>query len=511
VEERVDSGTKCLEFKNVSKEFPGVRALSDVSFSVDCGEVHALMGANGAGKSTLIKILARVLQQTHGDVLVLGESVSKAGARNIRTFGIDFVFQELELVPGFTAAQNIMIGIEPRMKTGFVDWKRMIREAQEALDSFMPGAVDASAQVLELSVAQQQIVCIIRALYRDPKILVLDEPTSRLSASETDALFDAIGRLRAERDITILYVSHRLEEIFRICDRVTVLRDGVYTGTWALGDITREEVVYKMVGEVQSSESCRLPSQELQDLTPELAVEDLSISGLIENVSFEVKPGQVVALTGAVGSRKTELIDAIIGIREKSGGRVLIRGAEVNLNSPYSAKKHGICLIPEDRRRHGVISDFSVRENTTIAFLREFTNRLHLISQRQETRTVRELCAKLDVKMPSTEVAVKTLSGGNIQKVLVAKWLIGDSNVYFFDEPTVGIDVKGKSEIHALIRELAAGGKAVVVASSDVDEAINVSDLMIVLFGGRVVGRRISCEASREEVVYMTMGGRTSA
>ena len=508
----MDTGAAFLEFRSITKEFPGVKALSDVSFSVDRGEVHALMGANGAGKSTLIKILARVVRQTSGDVLLLGDSLSKASAKSIRSFGIDFVFQELELVPGFTAAQNIMIGIEPRMRSGLIDWKRMAREAQQALDAFMPGAVDASAMISELSVAQQQIVCIIRALYRNPRILVLDEPTSRLSASETDALFEAIGRLRSEREITIIYISHRLEELYRICDRVTILRDGVYTGTWPLEDITREEIVFKMVGTVQESGERRKSSFEKTDGgTPELKVENVSLARLIENVSFEIKPGQVLALTGAVGARKTELIEAILGSREMSEGRVFFRGEEVRLSSPHAAKKYGICLIPEDRRTYGVVSEFTVRENITIAFLRKFTNRLHLISRRREIEAVNELREKLDIKTPSNEVAVKTLSGGNIQKVLVAKWLIGDSNVYFFDEPTVGIDVKGKREIHDLIRGLAAAGKAVVVASSDVDEAIDVSDVMIVLFGGRVVGQRISSETNREEVVYMTMGGATNA
>jgi ABC-type sugar transport system ATPase subunit len=507
----VDSDKTCLEFKSISMDFPGVRALNDVAFSVKSGEVHALMGANGAGKSTLIKILARVYQQTSGDVLLRGESISRASAGNIRSFGIDFVFQELELVPGFTVAQNIMIGIEPKTRLGLVDWKRMLEEAQQSLDRFMPGVVDASAQIADLSVAQQQIVCIVRAFHRKPKILVLDEPTSRLSASETDALFDTIVRVKAERDITIIYISHRLEEIFRICDRVTILRDGVYTGTWSLAETTKEEIVYKMVGNVQSSSETHRACRTLQDVDAELSVEGLSVAGLLANVSFEVKPGQVVALTGAVGSRKTELIEAVTGTREISEGRVLIRGEEVRLSSPRSAKKYGMCLIPEDRRKHGVISDFTVRENTTIAFLKKFATKFGLIKQSQELAAVKDLCSKLDVKTPSTEVAVKTLSGGNIQKVLVAKWLVGDSSIYIFDEPTVGIDIKGKREIHELIQGLAADGRAVVVASSDVDEAIAISDVMMILFDGKVVGRRVSCEANREEVVYMTMGGKASA
>lgn len=498
----------CLEFKDICMEFPGVKALSNVSFQIKSGEVHALMGANGAGKSTLIKILARVYHQTSGDILLRGESLSKASAGSIRDYGIDFIFQELELVPGFTVAQNIMIGIEPRNKLGLIDWRKMTREAQKALDAFMPGVVDASVQVSELSVAKQQLICIVRALYRNPKILVLDEPTSRLSAPETDALFEAIRRIRAEREITIIYISHRLEELFKICDCVTILRDGVYTGTWPLKEITQEEIVYKMVGQVQKNESHRALDASLADRAPALKVEHLSVPDLINDVSFEVRPGEILVLTGAVGARKTELIETLMGIRTYSEGTVTLHGRPVKLTGPRSAKKHGVCLIPEDRRKNGIISEFSVRENTTIAFLRRFTGRLGLIRHGKERAEVEEFCSKLQVKTPNTEVAIKTLSGGNIQKIVVTKWLVGDSSVYFFDEPTVGIDVRGKSEIYALIHELAAQGKAVVVASSEIDEAIDISDHMVILFNGRVVAQRMSCQASREEIVYLTMGGR---
>lgn len=353
----MSSEKACLEFQNIGMEFPGVKALSDVSFSIGQGEIHALMGANGAGKSTLIKILARVYQQTSGDILLHGQSLSKSTAGNIRDYGIDFIFQELELVPGFTVAQNIMIGIEPRSKAGLIDWTRMTSEAQKALDGFMPGVVDASAQISELSVAKQQIVCIVRALYRNPKILVLDEPTSRLSASETDALFDAIRRCKAEREITIIYISHRLEELFKICDHVTILRDGVYTGTWPLGEITQEELVYKMVGVVQGSGEHRPMDPALEGKEPVLKVEHLSVRGLIEDVSFAVRPGEILALTGAVGSRKTEIIEAIMGIRGTDAGTVTLDGKEIRLTGPRSAKRHGICLIPEDRRRNGIVPD----------------------------------------------------------------------------------------------------------------------------------------------------------
>lgn len=496
----------CLEFKNICMEFPGVKALSDVSFAINTGETHALMGANGAGKSTLIKILARVYQQTSGDVILNGENLNKVTPGNIRDHGIEFIFQELELVPGFTVAQNIMIGIEPR-KGGMVDWKKMNEFAQKALDDFMPGVVDATESIDNLSVAKQQLVCIVRALSRNPKILVLDEPTSRLSATETEALFEAIRRVRTRQEITIIYISHRLEELFKICDCVTILRDGVYTGTWPLSEMTQEDIVYRMVGQVKKSGEHLPPNPEMLAKKSIFDVEHLNLPGVIEDVSFHVRPGEILALTGAVGAKKTEIFETIMGIRPGGTGTVRINGQEAKISGPRSAKNHGICLIPEDRRKNGIIQDFSVRENMTFAFMKNYVNKLGLIKQVEERTTVQELCQRLQVKTPNTEVAVKTLSGGNIQKVVVGKWVVGDSVVYFFDEPTVGIDVRGKSEIYDLIRELASQGKAIVVASSEIDEAIDISDNMVILYNGRVVANIVSCEADREDVVRLTMGG----
>lgn len=495
-----------LEFRNINMEFPGVKALSDVSFGIKKNEIHALMGANGAGKSTLIKILARIYAQTGGDILLNGESISKATARNIRDYGIDFIFQELELVPYFSVAQNIMIGHEPR-KGGLLDMKTMRREAQKALDDFMPGAVDASVPVNQLSVAKQQIVSIVRAIHRNPKILVLDEPTSRLSSTETEALFAAIRKLREKQDLTIIYISHRLEELFQICDRVTILRDGKYTGTWNLSEITQADVVYHMVGEVAKNTEHKRPDASLDTMQPALEVENLTVDGVIDNISFKVRPGEIVALAGAVGAKKTETFEAIMGIIPGASGVVRKDGREIQLKGAKDAKRKGLCLVPEDRRRDGVVVDFSVRENTTYAFLKNFTTKLGLIKQHYERNKVKELSQRLLVKTPSTETLVKTLSGGNIQKVVVAKWLTGNSDVYFFDEPTVGIDIKGKNEIYDIIRELAAQGKAVVVASSEIDEAINISDNIVVLYNGRVVGNRVSCDARHEEIVFLTMGG----
>lgn len=495
-----------LEFRNINMEFPGVKALSDVSFGIKKNEIHALMGANGAGKSTLIKILARIYTQTSGNIFINGEDISKANSQNIRDYGIDFIFQELELVPYFSVAQNIMIGHEPR-KGGLVDWKAMKQEAQKALDDFMPGIIDASVPVNELSVAKQQIVSIVRAIHRNPKILVLDEPTSRLSATETDALFTAIRRLKEKQDLTIIYISHRLEELFQICDKVTILRDGKYTGTWNLAEITKEDVVYHMVGEVKRNTEHRIVGEEITSAQPALEIEHLKVPGVIEDISFAVRPGEILALAGAVGAKKTETFEAIMGIRPGAEGTIRKNGQEIKLKGATDSKHKGICLVPEDRRRDGVVVDFTVRENTTYAFLRNFTSKFGIIRQHFEKASVKEICERLLVKTPSTETYVKNLSGGNIQKVVVAKWLTGDSDVYFFDEPTVGIDVKGKNEIYEIIRTLAAQGKAVVVASSEIEEAISISDNIVVLYNGRVVGNVVSSEARHEEIVYLTMGG----
>ncbi len=502
----MDNQISALAFNNITMDFPGVKALDDVSFQVNKGEIHALMGANGAGKSTLIKILARVYQQTSGDILLDGESLKDTTAQTIRDKGIDFIFQELELVPGFTVAQNIMIGIEPRKGNGLIDWKKMRDDAQKALDEFMPGVIDARQQVGQLSVAKQQIVSIVRALHRKPKILVLDEPTSRLSSTETEALFTAIRNLKEKQDLTIIYISHRLEELFQICNRVTILRDGKYTGTWDLADMTQEQVVYHMVGEVKEGGGEKKACSAFDEMTPALEVSHLRVPGIIEDVSLKVRPGEIVALAGAVGAKKTETLEAIMGILPGAEGEIRKNGELIKLRGAADSKRRHICLIPEDRRRNGVIVDFTVRENTTYAFMKNFT-RLGVIKQAFERKKVRELDERLQVKTPSTETYVKNLSGGNIQKVVVAKWLAGDSDIYFFDEPTVGIDVRGKSEIYEIIRDLAAQGKAIVVASSEIDEAINISDNMVILFNGRVVGNRVSAQANHEEIVYLTMGG----
>lgn len=494
----------CLEFKDVSMEFSGVKALKNVSFSISSREARALIGANGAGKSTLIKILARIYRQTGGDVLLNGESLSEATPDNIRDRGIEFIFQELELIPEFTVAQNMLIGREPR-KGGLIDWKKMNEEAQQALDDFLPGAINATDLVSSLPVAKQQIVCIVRALHRNPKILVLDEPTSRLSASETDVLFDAIHKMRAKKEFTIIYISHHLEEIFRICDSITILRDGSKVGTWNLSDISQTEIVHHMVGDLSASN--KDGSKKIShEGVPALSVKNLGQPGLFQDISFDVYPGEIISLTGAVGAKKTEIFETLMGMRQGAEGTVSVFGEPFSMKNPYEALSRNICLISEDRRKYGVVTENSVRENLTVSIIKRFTSALGFLKTREEKVFADDMVSRVKIKTPSAENAVKNLSGGNIQKVVVGKWIAKDSSVYLFDEPTVGIDVKGKSEIYSLIRELADAGKAVIVATSEIEEAVEIGDEIIVLYNGKIVDRCSASAADKEKIVKLTMG-----
>lgn len=494
----------CLEFQSVSMEFSGVKALKNVSFSISSQEVRALIGANGAGKSTLIKILARIYRQTGGDILLHGKSLSEATPDTIRDQGIEFIFQELELIPEFTVAQNMLIGREPR-RGGLIDWKKMNEEAQKALDDFLPGAIKATDLVSSLPVAKQQIVCIVRALHRNPQILVLDEPTSRLSASETDILFDAIRKMREKKEFTIIYISHHLEEIFKICDSITILRDGRNVGTWPLSEITQEQIVHHMVGDLSASNKSNC-QKHTHDGVPALSVKGLGQPGLFKDISFDVYPGEILSLTGAVGAKKTEIFETLMGIRQGAVGTVAVFGEPYSMKDPYEALARNICLISEDRRKYGVVSEYSVRENLTVSIIKRFTNKLGLLQTRKEKQFAEDMVSRVNIKTPSTENLVKNLSGGNIQKVVVGKWIAKDSSIYLFDEPTVGIDVKGKSEIYSLIRELADAGKAVIVATSEIEEAVEIGDEIIVLYNGRIVDRRSADTADKEKIVRLTMG-----
>jgi ABC-type sugar transport system ATPase subunit len=499
-----------LQFKNIDKKFPGVHALQDVSLDIKKGEVHALLGANGAGKSTLIKILARVYHQTSGDIVLKGKNINHVTPETIRQYGIDFIFQELELVPSFSVAQNVLLGSEKT--TGpFLNWRELTRAAQDTLDQLIPGFVDASALVRDLSVAQQQMVCIARSLYRKPKILVLDEPTSRLSASEVDPLFSVINKLKHERGITAIYISHRLEEIFRIADRFSVLRDGELITTKELSDCNPKEIIRLMMGqEIDTSKKINNLDPDYSS-NPALEIKGLSNEGEFGPINFSAYRGEVFCITGAVGSKKTEILETIYGLRKPTSGEMFINGKKRTFKNSRIAKKRGFALVPEDRRKNGVIYDFSVKRNVSLASLKYLSRFRFIIKKVAEKKTARKLVSDLKVKTASVETPARTLSGGNQQKVVLAKWVVRESDIYFFDEPTVGIDVMGKEEIYDLISKLARQGKAVVVSTSEIEEALRISTRIMVVFSGKVKGQLKAAETNKSELLYLVMGGQDHA
>lgn len=499
-----------LQFKNIDKKFPGVHALQDVSLDIKKGEVHALLGANGAGKSTLIKILARVYHQTSGDIVLKGKNINHVTPETIRQYGIDFIFQELELVPSFSVAQNVLLGSEKT--TGpFLNWRELTRAAQDTLDQLIPGFVDASALVRDLSVAQQQMVCIARSLYRKPKILVLDEPTSRLSASEVDPLFSVINKLKHERGITAIYISHRLEEIFRIADRFSVLRDGELITTKELSDCNPKEIIRLMMGqEIDTSKRINNLDPDYSS-NPALEIKGLSNEGEFGPINFSAYRGEVFCITGAVGSKKTEILETIYGLRKPTSGEMFINGKKKAFKNSRIAKKRGFALVPEDRRKNGVIYDFSVKRNVSLASLTYLSRFRFIIKKVAEKKTARKLVSDLKVKTASVETPARTLSGGNQQKVVLAKWVVRESDIYFFDEPTVGIDVMGKEEIYDLISKLARQGKAVVVSTSEIEEALRISTRIMVVFSGKVKGQLKAAETNKSELLYLVMGGQDHA
>lgn len=503
------TNTSLLEFSGIDMRFPGVHALKNVSFEVKEGEVHALLGANGAGKSTLIKILARVYQQTDGEIFLNGKSLNAATAQNIRQYGIDFIFQELELVSSFTVAQNVLLGDEVT-KGALLNQREMSKKAQETLDQLIPGFIDARSLARDLTVAQQQLVCIARSLYRNPKILVLDEPTSRLSSSEVDALFSVIDRLKKERNITAIYISHRLEEIYRIADTLTVLRDGEKVVTCKVNEITTKEIIRSMMGkEIDVTKKMENLAPDYGE-KPALEVRELSDGKTFGPIDFDVFKGEVFCITGAVGSGKTELIETIFGLRKATSGTLKIDGKIWVPKSPLHAKNKKLSLVPEDRRLNGIVHDFSVRKNISLVSLKKLSRFGFVVNVKKEKEVAKKLIEELSIKTAGLETPSKFLSGGNQQKVVFAKWLVSNSEIYFFDEPTVGIDVKGKEEIYEIIHSLAKEGKSVIVTTSDFDEALRASTRIMVLFAGKEKGLLDSKTAVKDELLLLTMGGRVN-
>jgi ribose transport system ATP-binding protein len=473
-----------LELRKLRKEFPAVIALDGVDFDVRRGEVHALLGANGAGKSTLIKIVAGLCRADGGEIRIAGSLVELRDTQAAQALGVSVIYQDFALAPNLTVAENLFLGRELMTPWGLIDWRRTHREARRLLDR-LEIDIPTTAKASKLSTGQRQLVEIAKALGVDAKLLVLDEPTASLSRGEAEKLFDLIRRL-ARSGVGIIYVSHRLEEIAPLVDRVTVLRDGRSVGTYPVDQIDRANVVALITGRAgQSTERSRRPANLTGE--PLLELRALGRSGEFEDISLTVHRGEIVVLTGLVGAGRTELLETIFGARRAGSGEICVGGKAVTFARPRDAIRHGIALIPEDRRGQGLALIMPVVANMTLAALGRFVAGL-LLQPRRELHHARRMIAELAIKTSGPFQPAALLSGGNQQKVVLSKWLSTSAEVFLLDEPTQGVDVGAKEEIYRLIRDLAAAGKAVLVASSDLEEVLEIGDRVLAIRRGRIVG-----------------------
>ncbi|MGW7259551.1 sugar ABC transporter ATP-binding protein [Streptomyces sp. NPDC054834] len=487
-----------LSVTQLSKTFPGVRALSDVDFTARAGEVHALVGENGAGKSTLIKVLTGVYRPDHGEVLYDGEPVRFTTPLQAQQAGISTIYQEVNLVPLMSVARNLFLGREPLGRLGLVDFRRMHREADEALRG-LGIRVDVHRPLRELGVGTQQMVALARAVAVEARVVIMDEPTSCLEPREVQTLFEVIRMLR-ERGVAVVYVSHRMDELYELCDTITVLRDGRVVHTGPLADLDRLRLVSMMlgreIGEVRAEGMTKFSGSHDTGAEPILTAVELTVRHSLRNVSLSVRPGEVVGLGGLLGSGRSETAKAIAGALPTDTGRVVVAGVPVRAGSTAAAIRAGISLLPEDRKTEGIMPGLSVRENIALAALPGLS-RFGLVDDARVDRIVETFMKRLRIKAAGAHQKVGELSGGNQQKVLLARWLALHPKVLLLDEPTRGIDVGAKAEVQALIDELADDGLAVLLISSDTEELIEGSDRVVVLKDGVVV-RELTGDAVTE-------------
>jgi len=488
--------------RGIGKSFPGVRALTNVSFDVVAGEVHALVGENGAGKSTLMKILAGAQPADEGEILIEGKPALIDGPRAAEQLGIGMIYQEFNLVPVLGAVENIVLGNEPT-RGWFLDGASAGAVARAAI-ARLGVTIPFDVPVSRLSVAQQQMIEIAKALSRRARIIVMDEPTAALTDRETDHLFETIGTLRKE-GVAIVYISHRLEELPRIATRVTVLRDGQVIETRAIAAMPQDEMVRLMVGRRLDAHFPDLPV--VPEGTPiVLSVRDLSVPPMVNGVSLDVRAGEILGLAGLVGAGRTNIVRAIAGADTARHGSVLIDGHSIVIRNPHDAIEAGIALIPEDRKAQGLILEQSVRENITLPHLDMFSNRWEFVDRKEEYATADRFIQELRIRTPSADQLARNLSGGTQQKVVLAKWLVARAKVLMFDEPTRGIDVGAKAEIYGLMVELLRAGAAIVMVSSELPEVLGMSHRILVVREGRIVKEFSRADASPDKVIAAAAG-----
>ncbi len=491
-----------LEMKNIDKRFSGVHALKSANIELREGEVHALMGENGAGKSTLMKVLCGIHKRDGGDVTLFGKSVDFSNIKESQNAGISIIHQELNMMNHLTVAQNIYIGREPMIGGMYIDDKKMEKDAKELFDR-IGVKIDPSVVLGSLTVGKQQMVEIAKAISHDSKILILDEPTAALTQPEVEELFKIMNDLK-KKGIGMIYISHRMDEINRISDRITVMRDGEYVGTLITKETTKDEIVKMMVGRViygDKKEESSVPA----DAPVVLEVKNLCRGKDIKNVSFKLRKGEILGFSGLMGSGRTEVARAIYGADRFDCGEIFINGKKINIKTPEEAVKNGICYLSEDRKRYGLLLDKSVSENSVLSNLDDYIKFGWINDSKIEKDATREN-EKLKTKTPSMHQKLRNLSGGNQQKVIVARWLLKNSDIFIFDEPTRGIDVGAKSEMYTLMEDLAKEGKSIIMISSELSEVQRLSDRVVVMCEGRITGELDIKDATQERIMaYATM------
>ena len=491
-----------VEFHNISKHFPGVRVLNDVSFSVRKGEVHALLGENGAGKSTLLNILHGIYTEYHGDISLNGQKVRFRNPHDAIANGkISKVHQETNIVRDMTVGQNISLGYEPH-KGFFVDYNAMNQNVNEILKR-LNCRFKAEDSAASLSAGEMQMVAIAKALFHHSSVISLDEPTASLTTNETEALFRIIEELRAS-GMTVIYVSHRLEEVFRICDRATILRDGERVATLDIADTNREEIIRNMVGRNVSAIASRLSQRRVREEVV-LEARGLTRSGVFQDVSFTLKKGEILGFSGLVGSGRTDVMRAVFGADKLTSGEILIQGKPVRIRSTGDALRYGVGLLPEERKTQGFVKFFTNVNNMALACMERFL-RMGLVQEDRKVKNCEHFMEELNINPRRPGFLTQNMSGGNQQKVILGKWLSTDVDVLIFDEPTKGVDVAAKAEIYRLMEELVAQGKSIIVVSSELPEVMGISDRIYVMCEGHIAAELLPEEFNEEVLLNYAMG-----
>ena len=490
-----------VEMCDIQKSYAGVKALSNGKIQVKPGEIHALIGENGAGKSTLMKVLSGAIKREKGTLCIDGENLGNLTTKEAQQKGVSIIYQELALAPSLTVAENIFID---HLTNGspIINWKELNRKAKELLAQLGFYDIEPKSTVSSLSVAYQQVVEICKALSKKVKVMILDEPTAVLTFGEIEKLFTILRKLRND-GVSIIYISHRLDEIFALSDRITIMKDGTYVNTVNTAEINKETLVNLMVGRELTS---LFPIRNATIGDTMLSVEHLMGGALVNDISFEVKKGEVIGFYGLVGSGRTEIMRTIIGAEPKKSGRIIFDGKEEHFKSPKIALKKKLGMLPENRKEQGVLLYQSIAINSTITALQKIQTRLKLLNKKKEQRTVTDLLSSINTRYATVHHPVYSLSGGNQQKVALAKWLFASCKCIIFDEPTRGVDVGAKAEIYHCINELAESGLAIVMVSSEMTELLGTCDRIIVVRQGNIVGEETKANASEERLIQLAMG-----